>query len=101
MDLHKLAAAAAAGSTQSSSSTHSSSSNNNNHQQQRQQQQDVDPDCLLSAIKAVFQGGGVANGSAYLPLVLLFPAAAPLVQWAAYHWPDAKLAQLAKVSKEE
>jgi hypothetical protein len=62
--------------------------------QQQQQQQD---ETLLTAIKAVFEGGGVANSSNYLPLVLLFPLLAPLVQWLAFRWPDAKLARLAKV----
>jgi hypothetical protein len=63
-------------------------------QQHSKQQQD---ETLLTAIKAVFEGGGVANSSNYLPLVLLFPLLAPLVQWLAFRWPDAKLARLAKV----
>jgi hypothetical protein len=61
----------------------------------KQQQQE---ETLLTAIKAVFEGGGVANSSNYLPLVLLFPLLAPLVQWLAFSWPDAKLARLAKVT---
>jgi hypothetical protein len=65
------------------------------HQQQQQQQESS----LLTAIKAVFEGGGVANSSNYLPLVLLFPLLAPLVQALAYRWPDAKLARLAKVNQ--
>jgi hypothetical protein len=66
------------------------------HQQHGKQQQQQEGS-LLTAIKAVFEGGGVANSSSYLPLVLLFPLLAPVVQWLAYRWPDAKLARLAKV----
>ncbi|WIA29661.1 hypothetical protein OEZ86_012145 [Tetradesmus obliquus] len=62
----------------------------------QQQQQQQEESSLLAAIKAVFEGGGVANSSNYLPLVLLFPLLAPLVQALAYRWPDAKLARLAK-----
>jgi hypothetical protein len=67
------------------------------HPTENDKQQQQQESSLLTAIKAVFEGGGVANSSNYLPLVLLFPLLAPLVQALAYRWPDAKLARLAKV----
>ena len=48
-------------------------------------------------MQSVFDGGGVANSSAYMAVVLLFPSLTPLWHWLAYHWPDRKLKQLAQV----
>lgn len=49
-------------------------------------------------MQAVFDGGGVANSSAYIAPLLMFPALTPFWQWLAYHWPDRQLARLAQVS---
>lgn len=56
---------------------------------------------LLASMQAVFDGGGVANSSNYMALVLMFPALTRLWQWLAFNWPDRKLRALAKVGLNE